>query len=105
MKHKHCDLIVAWANGAEIEVRESNGEWQRCYDNRPTWQENLFYRIKPEPKPDKVVYGWIKEDKGPDNCSFYRLAGACAVRGNTDNIKLTFDGETGKLKSAEVINV
>ena len=47
--------------------------------------------IKPEPKPDEV--------------SFYRLwhNRASWSDENTANIKATFDGETGNLKSAEVI--
>jgi len=102
MKHKHWTFIVAWANGAEIELQFPSGKWVGV--PMPSWDTVSTYRIKPEPKPDKVVYGWITEDKSRDNCSLYKLQGACAVQdNNTDNIKLTFDGETGKLKSAEVI--
>ncbi|CAB4127230.1 hypothetical protein UFOVP84_83 [uncultured Caudovirales phage] len=47
MKHKHCDLIKAWAEGAEIQ--------HFCtYDNRwvdneaPAWSSCAEYRIKPK---------------------------------------------------------
>ena len=90
MKHKHYDLIVAWANGAKIQYLSYNLEcaelkrlglgkncetrvWLDCV-NSPNWYTDFEYRIKPEPKPDCVTY-----------------------------LKLIRDGETGKIKSAEVI--
>ena len=48
MKHKHADLIKAWADGAQIEVKHpSNGSWWDA--NPPCWDTNYKYRIKPEP--------------------------------------------------------
>jgi hypothetical protein len=75
--HKHKDLIVAWANGAEIEWLDEN-TWVTA--RPPEWLENLEYRIKPEMKPDVV------------NTYDLRL-----------RIRLTFDGETCTLKNAEVL--
>ena len=44
--HKHRDLIVAWANGADIEFySEINSGWLNIV--APTWDENTQYRIKP----------------------------------------------------------
>jgi hypothetical protein len=43
-KHKHADLIKAWADGAEIQVY-SGGYW---VDTAPSWNETDQYRIKPE---------------------------------------------------------
>lgn len=77
--HKHAELIKAWADGAEI-------EYWGVYDNRwfdatcPDWNPDFTYRIKPEPKPDVV------------NMYDLRL-----------RIRLTFDGDTCKLKNAEVL--
>lgn len=53
--HKHCDLIVAWANGAEIQFFD-DGEWIDCHENSPKWHEEMRYRIKP-----KIVKyeGWV----------------------------------------------
>ncbi len=47
MKHKHAELIKAWADGADIEGFWS-GNWQEC--KNPTWWEENEYRIKPERK-------------------------------------------------------
>lgn len=48
---KHSELIKAWADGAEIQVRIGNNplsEWLDAPD--PTWQKCYEYRIKPEKK-------------------------------------------------------
>lgn len=49
MKHKHAELIKAWADGAEIEVKHpANGSW---FDAKPPcWDTDYEYRIKPEPR-------------------------------------------------------
>jgi len=73
--HKHAEFIKAWADGGEIQVRiVSSNEWGDAQN--PYWAEHYEYRIKPQPKPDVVQF--------------------C-------NLKLTFDGETGEIKSAEVL--
>lgn len=87
--HKHAELIKAWADGAEIEARQgSTTTWVTV--KMPRW-DGHEYRIKPEPKPDVVRYGiatrWMRK-----------------VASDDDNLELTFDGETGKLKSVEVIS-
>ena len=102
MKHKHAAPIHAWADGAEIEIRRNtDAPWEKT--ESPKWYSEFEYRIKPEPKPDVVV------------CS--RIVGKFAFTRNgleiqqlilhpyleNANIKYTFDGETGKLKSAEVL--
>lgn len=46
--HKHAELIKAWADGAEIEVKSKLCGWT-VIDN-PTWGCGE-YRIKPQPKP------------------------------------------------------
>ena len=96
MKHKHADLIHAWADGAKIEQYKVNLDEWHDVSSYPVWDERLHYRIKPTPKPD-----WSKRIRvqtfGEDICrwdiSHYPNA----------NLKLTFDGETGELKSAEVL--
>jgi len=88
--HKHAELIKAWADGAEIEIFLTiDKSW--IHLTNPNWDDGCEYRIKPEPMPDVVKYA---------------LAGVSALgltQLETDNLKLTFDGETGKLKAAEVI--
>jgi hypothetical protein len=86
--HKHAELIKAWADGAEIEVYdESLNRWVDVI-SAPAWTSKR-YRIKTEPKPD-VVQFWCA------SCEPLK-------RPLDNNLKLTFDGETGELKSAEVI--
>jgi hypothetical protein len=51
MKHKHAELIKAWADGAEIEVKV-NGGWDNA--KRPSWAEFTEYRVKP--KPNGIEY-------------------------------------------------
>lgn len=52
MKHKHCDLIVAWANGAEIEYQGSGVCWHLSHT--PTWDVDAKYRIKPSKTWEEV---------------------------------------------------
>ena len=46
MKRKHVELIKEWADGAEIEVLDNN-TWRES--KFPSWNDDLSYRIKPEP--------------------------------------------------------
>ena len=46
---KHKDAIIAWANGADIEIQDKIGEWHDIKD--PTWYERGAYRIKPTKTP------------------------------------------------------
>jgi hypothetical protein len=89
--HKHADIIKAWADGAEIEFR-----WDVRHDWRgftaPSWGQTGDYRIKPEPKPDTVKAVRVALFTHMEEPIYHKPA----------NLKLTFDGETGKLKSAEV---
>ena len=96
MKHKHADLIIAWANGAEIEYLNGiNNEWRTFVKDHNVWYEDWEYRIKPEPEPDYVQY---------INFHFNLCVIDLKERPfNKANLKLTFDGESCKLKSAEVI--
>ena len=89
MKHKHADLIHAWADGAQIQWLDSNCDWCNIACT-PSWSIETTYRIKPEPKPDYVRFA-----RAHIISRTYKEIG--------DNIALTFDGETGELKSAEVI--
>ena len=92
MIHKHAVEIIAWAGGAEIQYYDAiMCRW--ADDKNPKWLEDTKFRVKPEPKPDVIKKCDIDS----------RLAiWDCDPRGNP-NLKLTFDGETGELKSAEVM--
>ena len=52
--HIHRDLIIAWANGAEIEFYEYSG-WKPC-NKTPIWNPHDQYRIKPtSPSPLQLL--------------------------------------------------
>jgi hypothetical protein len=49
MKHKHSEVIKAWADGAEIEEYRPNlNQWIEP-EPYPIWDARFSYRIKPEP--------------------------------------------------------
>ena len=48
-RHKYADVIIAWANGAEIEARSSADRGWLVTRN-PTWSEDVEYRVKPVKK-------------------------------------------------------
>lgn len=97
MKHKHYDLIVQWAKGAEIEQRNTNplkpelGDWHP-FDGHwgdSTWIE-WEYRVKPAPKKEFVLHCYVD-------------AMGCEFTITKANLKLTYDGYTKKLTKAEVL--
>jgi hypothetical protein len=97
MKHKHAELIKAWADGAQIQWNDPNYDEPWSDIQVPSWCENFEYRIKPEPKPDVPRYFCV--DSWGHNI---RLP---YPHTNMDkpNLLLVFEPETGKLKSAEVL--
>ena len=46
--HKHKDVIIAWANGEQIEFRDLDYsmEWQPI--KNPSWLADTEYRVKPK---------------------------------------------------------
>jgi hypothetical protein len=67
MKHKHYDMIVAWAEGKQIQnFNENTGEWQDLI-GPPYWIKNFQYRIKPEEKAPVVRWLWAFRFKPEDD--------------------------------------
>jgi hypothetical protein len=98
MKHKHYDCIVARANGAKIQWLDSDCDW--CEAGNPSWSIETTYRIKPEPKPDYVKIFYLESHP------FLGLRFSEEIKPiqeKTKRISCTFDGETGRLKTAEVV--
>jgi hypothetical protein len=97
MKHKHYDVIVAWAEGKEIQVKDNFGWWSNWnHQCPPSFSVHGEYRIKSEPKPDVVKYlvcNYPKDGKWFESKEPFIH----------DCIKITIDGETNKLKSAEIL--
>ena len=55
--HKHRDVIIAWANGEEIEYKH-RGEWVSA--EFPSWCNDSEYRIKPKRVKKE---GWVNVHK------------------------------------------
>ncbi len=97
MKHKHAELIKAWADGAEIEAKWKNADCDWYVQENFLWlissefADSADFRIKPEEKKPDIVQ---------ERCIAHwtKLSTNCCC-----NIRVTFDGETGKLKSAEIL--
>jgi len=94
--HKHAEIIKAWADGAEIEMYEPlSGQYK--FVKSPQWHESNIYRIKKESKPDSIAYFYTY-------CSVDGVFCGMAEKNLFEpNLRFVFDGETGKLKAAEVL--
>ena len=91
-KHKHAEVIKAWADGEEIEYSfKKEDSWKPCNDNRPGWYDGTYYRVKPK---NIVVTRYIEYIPTFDDTSTY----AC----EEPNLNLEFTPE-GKLVSVEMI--
>ena len=93
MRREHADLIHAWAEGADIQIKNEFGDWVDI--KSPSFKPYCEYRIKPTPKADVVNY-YYKSFGGFERC--HKI-----VCTNKHDLRCTFDGETGELKSSEVI--
>lgn len=95
-KHKHAELIKAWAEGAEIEVRGEVGEpWMLA--PFPAWIEDFEYRIKPTAKPDRVYI----QRHYYDEDTVWHIDGGIS---GDQLVQWTIDGETGRIKSVELLD-
>jgi len=92
-RHIHADVIIAWANGAEIELYdEGYEEWLSVVN--PKWDENIKYRVKPKELVEEfnVIYNiYAKNLIVEDDPNVVK------------NLRLTFEPDTGKLLKAEII--
>ena len=102
--HVHAECIKAWAEGEQIQYRNRRGEWVDC-TAYPLWSTLGDYRVKPEPKPDVIAYSSVHNAYSGQKHVYVSNAynKNSGMAGTNPNLKLTFDGETGKLKSAEAI--
>ena len=87
MKHKHAELIKAWADGAEIEHLTNDG-WENI--NAPKWLNSATYRIKPEEKQPVVRWQWaFKTMSGWQSTSSFYTDSELANT-NQDRVKLEY---------------
>lgn len=100
--HVHAEVIKAWADGAEIESQHrAGGEWVQT--TRPGWLPEYNYRIKPEPKPDKVYYLLDLEGISTHLLKYRERDLTPMEKESYSMVKVVVDGETGKLKSVEMV--
>lgn len=97
--HKHAELIKAWADGAQIQYKsQMRPELGWVDDRMPSFDVDYEWRIKPEPKPDVSFYARLVMDDSSSRCHI------AMPDPQLHNLRLTFDGETGALKAAEVLS-
>lgn len=74
MRHKHADVIHAYAEGAEVELKCPDGTWM--YMRYPAFDVSMEYRVKPkEPNwweniPEHGIL--VQDTKGGDVYRLYR---------------------------------
>jgi hypothetical protein len=85
------EIIEAAIAGKTIQVRYNDASWVDSPHGRFDFRKGT-YRVKPEPKPD-VVRPFYVDYQGNLYHPYIKQA----------NLLVTIDGETGELKSAEVL--
>ena len=102
MKHKHADVIKAWADGAIIQYKVGDDRWLDSHDNDPLWDIETEYRIKPEHKIYVVKH--IHFDAHSSDSGLWITDDLESKHSHWDlHLKVVIDGETGKLQKAEVL--
>ena len=90
-KHRHYDVIVAWAAGEEIEYRlDPNDSWLSIVD--PSWNSTTEYRIKPKRVKKE---GWVNVyETGYGNLfPTKEQADNCGSRWRTACVHITWEEE------------
>lgn len=93
-------VLQAFQEGKRIEYRPFGfADWTPA--EPPTWNFGAGdYRVNPEPRPD-VVLDYVALS---GNSHAYTTSAYTKGRAPAPNLRLTYDGETGRLKSAEVLS-
>jgi len=103
--HKHCEVIKAYADGYTIQLSTDVGVWEDIPVPNFDSKQGL-YRVKPQPKPDVVMYGNIKETLYGVRAGLYSQS-LCGnfneTKAHADNLRVVYSGETGVLLSVELI--
>lgn len=96
-RHKWADVAIAFAEGKAIQRKICEGwhDWE--YTDFPQFLVDTEWRVKPEPKPDVVI------ERGATMAGENMDGNPVLCWRGPANLRLIFDGETGALKSAEVI--
>jgi len=104
--HKNAEILRAIADGKDVQWSKNGGHTWGDYRNDgsgydPLTNLDILWRIKPEPKPDVVMYVGMNFPKGADNA--YIAREEYFVNHWPSVLKVILDGETGKPKAAEVL--
>ena len=99
MKHKHYDVIVAWAEGKTVQVLDESEKWSDVIVEFPMFDKRGEYRIKPEEQKDFAVAARIEFKLGQagDYLDFAKTG--------AHNVEFVFDGETHELKALRRIKL
>lgn len=103
-KHKHAEIIKAWADGAEIESRcnfQMDG-WSNWREDRlPDWHVEWQYRIKPKPDHKERFTAWrnLAVQYGKPNFQWNDPSYFAEI----GDVEVTYDGVTNKIKSVELL--
>ena len=100
--HKHANLIKSWAEGAIIQYWRDPYGWEDCAGNSPAWCDDTKYRIKPEPKPE-ITKAFLLENHCFAGFRFTEEYEHARLP-RQQWIRAVFDGETGQIKSVEVLH-
>ena len=102
--HIHAEVIKAWAMGEEVQTYDC-GAWVNIAN--PAWSTKHQYRVKPNPPANTELYANAELLRFTDISGGVRsgdlMRNFSARFIETDNLKLTFCGLTGKLIGAEVV--
>lgn len=105
--HMHAAVLRAIADGMEVQYKpHTQANWRDVASNTlehnqdPISFPHYEWRIKPEPKPDVVRYVNAYLCDGHRTIETAKKAQSEDIAGR---VKIVIDGETGKLKSAEVL--
>jgi hypothetical protein len=86
-KRKHADVIIAWANGEDVQILSGDGvNWHDV--DQPLFAPNTQYRVKPK-----------------EQTNYYIARSTCLINSTEQdaNVKMVYCGSTGELLSVEKI--
>ena len=96
MKHKNYDVIIAWANGEQIEYYSPKNGWQDIYRDCPNFNSSVQFRIKKIPQNFAIAANVVVNQKTTGEYLEFSKFGK-------QNVEFYFDGETQQLNGVLLI--
>ena len=99
----HNEILIAIAAGKQLQASHEGNLWrditaddvlERVVAQMRLSSHGHSFRIKPEPNPDVVLWGYVGRNRASN------FTGRMDVH---DNVTATYDGETSALKSVRMI--